>query len=310
MAMSRPTTSQIVSLALAGVALLVAGCQDVDWSWERNWSQRPSPDTRPASYQRAPAERAVPVPLPTEPDLPPASPPQTQEPELVEEGFYQLYLTNDSSPAANSESVKWIVLSSVAAGRVVRTLEVLCPPIGAGGREKSSYLVYQDPTAWQLATRLAPMLDCPTVEVEPTAPPPSATKAFDRAVGMYYLRCRPGGKLDQPGLRRVLALLEGVAASDQARSQLRWASASLTGHIRSKFFFEFRAAHQAHRRGQDYCPADSYERMVCLYYQADSLLQDHQAGPASAILADLLETFGQYSNTRLYQRCRKLAQGS
>lgn len=308
--MSRPTTSQIVSLALTGVALLVAGCQDVDWTWERHWSQRPSPDTRPASYHRPPAERAVSVRPPAEPDPPPASPPQAQEPELVEEGFYQLYLTNDSSPAADSESVKWIVLSSAPAGRVVRTLEVLCPPIGAGGREQSSYLVYQGPTAWQLAARLAPMLDCPTVEVEPTAPPPSADQAFARAVGMYYLRCRPGGKLDRPGLRRVLALLEGVVASDQARSQLRWAAATLTGHIRSKFFFEFPTARQAHRRGQDHCPADSFEHMVCLYYQADSLLQDHQAGPASAILADLLETFGQYSNTRLYQRCRKLTQGN
>lgn len=308
--MSRPTASQIVSLAWAGVALLVAGCQDVDWNWERNWSQRPSPDTRPASYHRPPSERALPVPPPAKPDLPSQSAREAQEPELVEEGFYQLYLTNDSSPAADSESVKWIVLSSAPAGRVVRTLEVLCPPIGAGGREQRSYLIYQGPTAWQVAARLVPMLDCPTVEVEPTAPPTSADQAFARAVGMYYLRCRLGGKLDRPGLRRVLALLEGVVASDQARSQLRWAAATLTGHIRSKFFFEFATAHQAYRRGQDHCPADSFERMVCLYYQADSLLQDHQAGPASSILADLLETFGQYSNTRLYQRCRKLAQGS
>ncbi|MFQ6049202.1 MAG: hypothetical protein ACE5K7_07550, partial [Phycisphaerae bacterium] len=235
-------------LILSPIAVLAClGCQDIDWRWEWDWWRRPARPIRPARTPPPPATEptqaqpppAEPAPLGlepvTEPPVPPARP---------GEMLYQIQLCTGPTNLTSPEGIRRIRLQAAPAGPAARVLEILFPPIGAGGTDTSPYLVYQDRTMWISAGYFADQLDCPAIQTEPGEAPASSLAAFRRAVGLFYQRWRPAGRIDKPGLRRIIQLLTGVADNSDTPNQFRWAAALLAGYIHDQFFYEFGSARQ------------------------------------------------------------------
>ena len=287
------------------IAAALAGCQDVDWRWERNWWQRSSRPIQPSQDPPPPATRPTLVEPPqvdsAETSYGPAEPVQTQN------GLYQIHLLNEPGQTASSGGIKRFRLAHGPAQPAARVLEILYPCIGGGG-EDQSYLVFQDRAVWAAAGRFVPLLDSPSIDAEPPDPPASTRAAFARVLGMYYVRWRPAGRVDTDGLKRVLELLDTVAQAPDADSRTAWAAAILACHIRSGVFFDFEAARHAAQMGEKHAAAGSFEQLVSIYRQADMLQQQGRTDQARPLFRRIVDQFQAYQNAWLYQRCTRLTQ--
>ncbi|HUW84515.1 MAG TPA: hypothetical protein VMZ31_17155 [Phycisphaerae bacterium] len=279
------------------IAVLLAGCQDVDWRWERNWWRRPSQAIQPAQNPPPPATR----PQLTEPSYGPAEPAQTQY------GLYQIHLLNEPGQTVSPGEIKQFHLAHAPAQPAARVLEILYPCIGGGG-EDLPYLVFQDRTAWAAAGEFVPLLDTTSIDKEPPESLTSTRAAFARALGMYYVRWRPAGRVDAEGLKRVVELLDNVAQAPDADSQTGWAAGILACHIQSQVFFDFEAARHAARMGERHAMAGSFEQLVSIYQQADLLRQQGLDERARPLFRQIVEQFQAYQNTLLYHRAIRLTQ--
>jgi len=275
------------------IAAALAGCQDVDWRFERDWWRRPSQPIQPAENPPPPATR----PQLTEPSYGPAEPAQTQY------GLYQIHLFNGPEELASQSGIKRLRLVHAPAGPAARVLRILYPAIGAGGAVDQPYLVYEDRTTWAAAGKCVPLLDTASIDKEPPESPTSTRATFARALGMYYLRWRPAGMVDAEGLKRVVELLDNVARAPDADSRTGWAAGMLACHIHSRVFFNFEAARHAARMGEGHAADGSFEQLVSIYRQADVLQQQGRPDQARPLLGRIVDQFQAYQNTSLYQRC-------
>lgn len=275
------------------IAAALAGCQDVDWRFERDWWRRPSQPIQPA-----------------ENPPPPTTPPQLAEPSYgaaeavqTQYGLYQIHLFNGPEQWGSQSGIKRLRLIHAPAGPAARVLRILYPAIGAGGAVDQPYLVYEDRTTWSAAAEYAPFLDTGSIDEEPPEPPASTRAKFARALGMYYLRWRPAGMVDAEGLKRVVELLDSVARAPDADNRTGWAAGMLACHIHSRVFFNFEAARRAARMGEGQAADGSFEQLVSIYWQAEVLRQQGRPDQARPLFDRIADQFQAYQNTLLYQRC-------
>jgi hypothetical protein len=284
------------TLMLPLIAAALAGCQDVDWRFERNWWRRPSQPIQPAKDPPPPTTR----PHLTEPSYGPAESTQTQY------GLYQIHLFNGPKELTSAGGIKRFRLAHAPAGPAGRVLSILYPTIGAGGAADQPYLVYEDRTTWSAAAECVPLLDTASIDQEPPELPTSPRAVFARALGMYYVCWRPAGRADEEGLKRVVELLENVVRAPDVDGRTGWAAGVLACHIHSRVFFDFEAARHAARLSEGRAADGSFEQLVSIYRQADVLRQQGRPDQARPLLGRIVEKFQAYQNTLLYRRCTQV----
>ncbi len=317
-ALSRGRSWALAASSLSILCFAAAGCQDIDWDFERmhwRWDWWNKPSRRPIRPSRQARGERRPRAMPVEPEARPEQPAATagKQPEYrpaslaAPSGFYQLVLLSERGPAAGSGGTKHIRLKNVSAEAASKALAWLYVPIGRPGQETRRTLIYESPDLWEAATSFAPKLDVPVIDQPPQRLPIDPEKSFAQGIGLlsYVYRMNPARPADLAKLEHVEGLLNVTATSNAADPGLRWAAALVAGRIRADVQFDFEGAQRFLLIAQGYAPPGSVEEMMALFARAEAYRQDGQPDKAKPLYQQIVSQFGNYRESDTYRRAQR-----
>lgn len=314
------------------VALVLCGCQDVDWDWESQEWRRPERAIRP-TRRRAPSDFrphrprvGTPRPQPgPRSQLKPAdatsdkrawrkpAPDQRPTTQIVvpapadNRSYYKLYLISMQTSLKGPPNSKKIRLEKGNSRSAADVLNLVYPSIGPSGGEGQRFLVYQYEPMWSAATEFVSLLDAPDITEVPSAAPTEPIAAFRTAVGVFSHFKQPGQPTNFEAFKRCIDFMISISDSKAASGQLRWGAALLAGRIASGNMSDFAQARKCYEKSKQLALPGAVEEMISDYHLADTYAHQGQRSHAVSLARELVRKFTAHRASCVYERALDLA---
>jgi hypothetical protein len=242
-----------------------------------------------------PAPSIVPEPTPVRSPAP-AAPILSSGPDV----FYQLYLLSEPSSQRAAPNTQRIQLANVPARAAAQIISQLYQPVGLGGGEKQTYLIYQDLDEWRAAQAAVALVDVPT----------GGGTGLSRGVRSLIDVVNAGPMPDREAVSAAHAAFSQAAADRSADSRSRWAAAMWDGKLSSEQLFDDTAAAAAFDTAIQLASPGSVERLAAMWARAESYQAVGDRESAKKAYAALAGEFGgAHPRSQAVQRATALRAG-
>ena len=295
------------SLGAVFLALIQAGCSDIDWNW--GWWKQPRrlvrPDARrpaePASDDSVPERSASSGESPNAAQLGRAESPdamastrargEQSSPTQFGAGqvraFYHVYLVSSGAKPVDDPEHR-LHLNHTSARSCARMLEMLYVPVGRSGGETESYLLFENRDEFDAAWRLAPALDVPPLREAPATVGPEA--AFRAGLGLMHHILESGAVVSTGLAEAGEGKLVEAAQSEGLPAVMRWASAILAGRLASEYRYDYATARSYYEQALRIAGNDAIGVRTARWWMADALAQEGKRKEAAAVYEEILES--------------------
>ncbi len=277
-------------------AVLLCGCEGVEFNWP-DLQARP---VRPAGKPAAPSRTvAAGTGQPRPGEVPPAKEPQPTS------TYYQLVLLSTPAPADAPPGMTHIRLQHASARSAGELLSILYVPSGPTGTSDRYTLIYPVQLELAAAAKAARALDVVAVTESTTSMPAAASDPFAVGVGVLY-GTKPGGSPDKQRLRSAVTALQRAGGGADQSAWRRWAANMIAGAALADRLYDYAGADREFAAAEMNTEPGSLEQMTTLYMRARALVQDGKPDAARELLTRVVGLFDRMRSTEAFDRSHKL----
>lgn len=227
--------------------------------------------------------------------VPPSAPILSSGPDV----FYQLYLLSEPSSQRAAPNTQRVQLANVPARAAAQIISQLYQPVGLGGADRQTYLIYQDLDEWRAAQDAVRWVDVPP-----------GGSGLSEGVRSLIEVVGAGPMPDREAVSAAHAAFSQVMANRSADSRSRWAAAMWDGKLSSEQLFDDTAAAAAYDLAIQLASPGSVERLAAMWARAESYQAVGDRDSAKKAYAALAAEFGgAHPKSQAVQRATTLRAG-
>lgn len=176
----------------------------------------------------------------------------------------------------------------------------LYQPVGLGGGERQTYLIYQDLDEWRAAQSAVAWVDAPS----------GGSTGLGRGVRSLIDVVGAGPMPDREAVNAAHAAFSQVVGDGSADSRMRWAAAMWDGKLASEQLFDDTAAAASFDMAIKLSQPGSVERLAALWARAESYQAVGDRDSAKKAYAALVDEYGgAHPRSQAVQRATTLRTG-
>ncbi len=191
-------------------------------------------------------------------------------------------------------------LANVPARSAAQLVSQLYQPVGLGGGERQTYLIYQDLDEWRAAQSAVGWIDVPS----------GSASGMGRGVRSLIEVVGAGPMPDREAVNAAHAAFSQVVGDTGADSRTRWAAAMWDGKLSSEQLFDDTAAAASYDMAIKLAQPGSVERLAAMWARAESYQAVGDRDSAKKAYAALADQFGRaHPRSQAVQRASTLRAG-